>query len=64
MSERAEAAKAVCMTLLETYQADEAINILMTALGTLIETHGQYVRARCIQLHALADQIQVDAALK
>lgn len=64
MSERATAAKAVCETLLESYSKDESINILMTALATLIEVHGEHIRARCIQLHALADQIQVDTAMK
>ena len=64
MSERAAASKAVCETLLESYSAEECINILMTALGTMIEVHGQHVKARCIQLHVLADQIQVDHAIK
>lgn len=50
MSERAAASKAVCETLLESYSAEECINILMTALGTMIEVHGQHVKARCIQL--------------
>lgn len=62
MNERADMAKAVCAELLNTVDQGEAVEVLLTALGTMISL-GDHKRARLIQMHMLADHMQAEFAM-
>lgn len=60
---RAKAAKAVCDALLARTDPDEVINILLTAIGTMVTVTGN-TKVRCMQIRGLADNLQAEAAMR
>ena len=65
IEERGKTARIILETLLERTDNDEAINVLLTAVSLAITIGGMpHVRARCVQLRALADHLQADAAMR